>query len=359
MDKKIEQITEIFNDKLKQIDHNEIVTYMRLMEYRSALYRIEKSQEEQKIETFKKQFFERAKKQMHLPDKLKDMDEVERFAEAHITNVTNLLQEYKNAIKQHFQENNLSLYTIRGHKHETISRSKNIVNQYEAEKGDWVFAASIPKNKNAYRIRSAKHGMIGISDNESLILGDIVHLQEGKLLLDTPAYYYTLKCDKFMPVVRINNTREDANDFRFVFGEEWTSDEDIQREDMVSVEEYADVTDLLDNMQLFSTTDEHTIRTLSDAKGNCEKRRDIIRDGVRAGAVRYWNMELDRNVSEFYEKKEPMREDSTEKYSTLLQSAVEVTEGYVKTSDINKQVRNIQEAIIQRGRENKTREEKS
>lgn len=357
MDKKIEQITESFNDKLKQIDHNEIVTYMRLMEYRSALYRIEKSQDKQKIENFKKQFFEKAKKQMHLPDKLKDMDEVERFAEAHITNVTNLLQEYKNAIKQYFQENNLSLYTIRGHKHETISRSKNIVNQYEAEKGDWVFAASTPKNKNAYRIRSAKHGMIGISDNESLILGDVVHLQEGKLLLDTPAYYYTLKCDKFMPVVRINNTREDANDFRFVFGEEWTSDEDIQRKDMVSVEEYADVTDLLDNMQLFSTTDEHTIRTLSDAKGNCEKRRDIIRDGVRAGAVRYWNMELDRNVSEFYEKKEPMREDSTEKYSTLLQSAVEATEGCVKTSGINKQVRNIQEATIQRGRNNETREE--
>ena len=54
-----------------------------------------------------------------------------------------------------------------------------------------------------------------------------------------------------------------------------------------------------------------------------------------------------------------MREDSTEKYSTLLQSAVEVTEGYVKTSDINKQVRNIQEAIIQRGRNNETREEKN
>ena len=68
-------------------------------------------------------------------------------------------------------------------------------------------------------------------------------------------------------------------------------------------------------------------------------------------------MELDRNVSEFYEKKEPMREDSTEKYSTLLQSAVEATEGCVKTSGINKQVRNIQEATIQRGRNNETREE--
>lgn len=309
MDKEIERITELFNNKLKKIDHNEIVTYMRLVEYRSALYRIEKSKDEQKVEAFKKQFFDRAKEKMHLPDKLRNMDEVELFAEAYTTNATRLLQEYKNAIKQYFQENDLNLYTIRGHKHDTILRSKNIVNQYEAEKGDWVFAASTPKNKNAYRIRSAKHGMIGISDNESLILGDVVHLQDGKLLLDAPAYYYTLKCDKFMPVVRINNTREDANDFRFVFGEEWTSDKDIQGEDIISVEEYTNVTDLLDNMQLFSTTDDHIIQTLSEANGNRERRRNIIREGIRAGAVRHLNMELDRNVSEFYGKKEEERDE--------------------------------------------------
>lgn len=304
MDDKIEKITQKFNNSLGKIDKKEIWFYMSLMQYRMNLYKVEKTADAYYVQKYKTQSFENAKNRMKIPNEVSNMDELEQFAIMKTKNVISLINDYKRAIKQYYQENGLNLFSVRGHKYDVITRSKNIVNQYEAERGDWVFAASTPKNKNAYRIRSAEHGMFEIGENETILFGDVVHLQDGKILLNSTAYYYTLKCDKFMPVVRINNTREDPNDFRFVFGDEWTSDEDIHQEDMVAVEEYRDVTDLLDNLQLFSTTDEHTIKALDEARWNSERKRCIVKNGIRVGAVNYWNLALGRNVSEFYGEKE-------------------------------------------------------
>lgn len=304
MDVGIIEITENFNNRLKGIDKNEIWTYMRLMQYRMGLYRAEKTENSQVVKEYKERAFEMLRQtNISIPSNIKNTDEIEQFAVLASQNVFALIEEYKNAIKQYYQDNGLNLYSVRGHKYDTITKSKNIVNQYEAERGDWVFAASTPKSENAYRIRSAEHGMHGLGNGEYVIFGDVLHLQDGKLMLNTPAYFYTLKTDKFMPVVRINNSRSNPNNFMFVFGNEWTSDQDIQGDDIIDIEEYTDVTDLLNNLQLFSTTDRHTIKSLDEAGWQQDMKRHIIRDGIKVGAVSYWNLSLNRNVNEFYKEK--------------------------------------------------------
>lgn len=64
-----------------------------------------------------------------------------------------------------------------------------------------------------------------------------------------------------------------------------------------------------------------------------------------------------RDIAKICEEHDKEFAEEKKAKSSLLRSAVEATEGCVKTSDINQQVRNIQEATIQRGRNNETREE--
>lgn len=304
MDVGIIEITENFNNRLKEFDKNEIWTYMRLMQYRMGLYRAEKIGDSRTVQEYKEKAFEMVKQtNMLIPSNINNIDEIEQIALLMSKSVFSLIKEYQNAIKQYYQDNRLDLYSVRGHKHDTITRSKNIVNQYEAERGDWVFATSTPKSENAYRIRSAGCGMHGLGSGEYIFFSNTLHLQDGKLMLNAPAYFYTLKVDKFMPVVRINNTEENQNNFMFVFGKEWTSDQDIQGDDIIDVEEYTDVTDLLNNLQIFSTTDRHTIRSLDEAGWKQDMKRHIIKDGIKAGTVSYWNLALNRNVNEFYKEK--------------------------------------------------------
>lgn len=302
MSVQIQQITEKFNEKLKTISIEKIKMYQKLMQYRKELYVYEKAKENDE-EDFERlnpneRFLERA--QRFFGNSNLTIAQCIQNLENATKEVRNLVEEYRKAIKQYYVENKKLLYTVRGTKHETIRRSRNIVNQYEAERGDWVFATSTPKEKNTYRIRG-KGGMYGLGEDVAIYFGDVVEPKSGKLLLIKPLYYYTLKSDKFMPVVCINNTKNNPNDFHFEFGEEWTSDQDITQEDIIDVEEYRDVTDILENVQVISTKDKDTMQKFFENRNeSTDQLKEIAKNAIQSGNCTYWNFVLNRNINTFF-----------------------------------------------------------
>ena len=302
MNIEIQQITEKFNKKLKTISIEKIQMYQKLMQYRRELYAYEKAKENNEDNFEKLNPNERylQKAQSFFGNSSMSIEQCIQILERETVEVRELVESYRNAIKQYYSENKNHLYTVRGTRHETIRRSKNIVNQYEAERGDWVFATSTPKEKNTYRIRG-KGGMYGLGEDVAIYFGDVVEPKNGRLLLTEPSYYYTLKSNKFIPVVRINNTKENSNDFYFEFGEEWTSDQDIVQEDIIDVEEYRDVTDILDSVQVISTKYRDTMEMFFASRSkSADKIKEMAKNAIQTGSCTYWNLVLNRNINNYF-----------------------------------------------------------
>ena len=305
MDNQVEEITNSFNKKLQDVDPRKLKLYTEYMNYLIALNGLRKTGSD-RIDEFKQGCYQKAQRDFpEIINGASTIEEVEQNAIISIKEILLLIQDYKNTIKRHFQDNGLNLYTVRGHKHETVKRSKNALNQYKNESGNWVFATSTPKEHNFYRMRNASKGMISRKEIGAVYAGNNVHVQDGKLLLNNPQYYYTLKNDKFMPVVRIDNTKENPLEFHFNFSNEWTSDQDITEDDILSIEEYTDVTDLVDFNHVFGVEDINfdTFRTLLREKSDNDNLRKAIKEGIANRTIIYYNYLLGRNVDPFYIEK--------------------------------------------------------
>lgn len=303
MSVQIQQITDVFNKKLKTISLEKKQLYIKLMQYRRELFAYERAKENNDDD------FERLnpdEKYVKLAERFLGkpnitIEECIQIKESGTEEVRELIESYKNVIKQYYSENKEMLYSVRrGIRTETINRSRNIVNQYEAERGDWVFASSTSKEKNTYRVRGTD-GMYGLGDDVAIYFGDVVEPQNGRLLLKEPSYYYTLKSDKFMPVVCIKNSKNNPDEFHFEFGEEWTSDQDIMQEDIIDIEEFRDVTDILDNVQVITTADKETIKSLVNSRNkSVPELKEIAKNAIQAGTCTYWNLVLNRNVDDYF-----------------------------------------------------------
>lgn len=311
----IPQITEKFNEELKTLSLVKIQMYQKLMQYRRELYAYERAKENNEDNFERLNPNERYIKmaQSFWKDSTLTIEECIQILESETREVRDLVESYRRTIKGYYLEENLPVYTVIKNKLDILRRSKNILNQYEAEKGDWVFAASTPKEKNTYRIRG-NGGMYGLGEDVAIYFGDDLEIQSGRLLLTQPSYYYTIKSDKFMPVVCINNTKEDPNDFHFEFGEEWTSNQDIIREDIIDIEEYRDVTDILDNIQVISTKNEATMQKFFKSRNeSTDKIKEMAKNAIQSGGCTYWNLVLNRNINSYFKPVLKKNEGSQEK----------------------------------------------
>lgn len=313
MDSKIAEITSFYNEKLHEIDPQKLKLYMAYMNYLITLNALKKNGSD-RIDEFKQGCYKKVVRDFpEVQSGAANFDEIERNVIVSLKNVLLLIQGYKNAIKDYYQDNGINVFSVRGHKYDVVRRSRNALNQYENESGNWVFATSTPKELNYYRLRVAEKGMTARDGIGTIYFGTSAHVQNGRMLLINPAYYYTFKSDKFMPVVRIMDSRDNPQNFHFDFSDEWTSDQDITEEDIVSVEEYTDVTDLVDSFNIFSV-DEHnkeTFETLARER-NTDRLKAALKEGIRSGTVVYYNQLLYRNVDRFYIEDKALPDGSTQ-----------------------------------------------
>lgn len=152
-----------------------------------------------------------------------------------------------------------------------IPVSKGLLSQFEEEQGDWVFASSTPKEENAYLARCQGKGMLGMGRGMYYYPYSSIQLKDGRLMIDPKGYIYYMNPGDFTPVttVKLGKNGEPC----FIFDDEWTCPHDISLEtDVKRVEEYSDVTMLLEHLQLFTGSDK-------DVTSELYSRRRTSQDG--------------------------------------------------------------------------------
>ena len=224
-----------------------------------------------------------------------------------------LMSKYEQDIKQIFISNNESITHITDVSPENmiggkISRSINRANNYETERGDWVFASSNPMDgKNPYIARNPKSGMVLIDRNTYIYCSDNMQTQhdeqgQSRVILKNPNYVYKINPERFKPVVTLR--RDERGKPFFEFSEEWISEEEIDisdSEQVLGVEEITDITEVIENYQVLCDVN----RTGEAMKiRGCSSREEAIQklfDSIKSGDLRYINGEANINVSQMLE----------------------------------------------------------
>lgn len=207
-----------------------------------------------------------------------------------------LMEEYKNAIKAFFKQNNLLLTSVRASSPEEyhfgiIPLSRGLRTQFDEEVGDFFFASSTNIKRNAYPLRLNAREMLQVADGIYLFPYANFNPENGRLILPKPSYIYYMKSDEFTPVVTI---RHDKNkEPCFYFGDEWTIPRDIDiAKDVVDIQEYRDASTLLSNIQVISSSDEETIsqlRRIYRERKPIKESFIVLANAVINGKAQYWN----------------------------------------------------------------------
>ena len=207
-----------------------------------------------------------------------------------------LMEEYKNAIKAFFKQNNLLLTSVRSSSPEEypsgiIPLSRGLRTQFDEEVGDFFFASSTNIKRNAYPLRLNAKGMFQVADGIYLFPYANFKPENGRLILPKTSYVYYMKSDEFNPVVTI---RHDKNEEPcFYFGDEWTIPRDIEiAKDVVDKKEYRDASTLLSNIQVISSSDEETIsqiRRIYRERRPIKESFIVLANAVINGKAQYWN----------------------------------------------------------------------
>jgi hypothetical protein len=207
-----------------------------------------------------------------------------------------LMEEYKNAIKAFFKQNNLLLTSVRSSSPKEypsgiIPLSRGLRTQFDEEVGDFFFASSTNIKRNAYPLRLNASGMLQVADDIYLFPYASFNPVNGRLILPKPSYIYYMKSDEFTPVVTI---RHDKNkEPCFYFGDEWTIPRDINiAKDVVDIKEYRDASTLLSNIQVISSSDEETIsqlRRIYRERKPIKESFIVLANAVINGKAQYWN----------------------------------------------------------------------
>lgn len=289
-----------FNIRLNAFDKDTLGFYYALLLYNERVCRLKRTSLYNKDLDFHMELKKIQDKYLKNYSKggygeIKSFEELYDFIKKKTEGVSALLEEFKMTIKKYYVENNIPLYHITPYEGDSLTRSRNSLNQYEREIGDWVFASSADINDNVYRLRVAGSGMIRIDENSYLITGDHVKYSQGNLMLDNDSYIYTLKNDKFLPVVSIGRSR---NGYQLLFDNEWTSDKDIHKDDILSREKDINVTEVLNSNNIFSTQDKFILNAIRKPGITIEESRQIISKGIEDNRVIFWNKEIEKDLPE-------------------------------------------------------------
>ena len=133
--------------------------------------------------------------------------------------------------------------------------------------------------------------MFRLSKDTYIIFGNHLQEHDNRLINTNTSYMYSLKSDKFSPVVTLNFNKK-SNLFQIIFDNEWTSEQDIDMNDILDISEISDVTNVLSNNQILSTNDNEIILMITSPNIRPDQKQDIIRNAIDAGQIKYWNKEL-------------------------------------------------------------------
>lgn len=218
-----------------------------------------------------------------------------------------LMQEYGQAIKKIFVDNNIDITHITSVAPEKleggeIKKSLNRANNYSTERVDGVFASSSPINgTNPYIARNSL-GMISLGKLTYIYGGDNINViqdSEGvkHAVLKQPNYIYHINPKSFTPVCNLTinpNTHKPI----FEFSEEWICDTEIDISNpnqMRGVDEVKDVTSLLEHYTILCDTQSQGIGKKARQLKRMDECFEYITKKINDGSIRNINGETGIN----------------------------------------------------------------
>ena len=229
-------------------------------------------------------------KERELPDEVREIFE--------------LMEEYKAKVKSFFLKSggilthisSVSPGKMEGGK---IRKSLNRANNYETDLVDAVFASSEKADgKNPYIARDM-HGMISVGKRAYIYGGDNIRVkrEDGRkrAILNHPNYVYYINPKNFEPVV--NLCLDEKGLPFFDFSKEWISFQDIDisdKEEVLGCEKISDVTELLENYQVFTDNNLKGIG-MHIRKMSREEVAKFVIEQLRKGDLSYINYEVGIN----------------------------------------------------------------
>ena len=224
-----------------------------------------------------------------------------------------LKTEYGNDIKKIFVDNNIDLTHITSISPEKledgiIKKSSGVLNNYEIERVDAVFASSTPVDGNNPYIAWKDGELVKLGDSEYIYGNDNIEItkdSEGKnhAMLKEPNYIYHISPEKFEPVCNFTIDKT-TNEPVFEFSDEWISDTEVDISDnnqVKKIEEVRDVTSLLENYTILCDKYSQRIGMKAIKFGNEKEGMQFIIEKIKEGNVRYINGEAGINAR--YNKK--------------------------------------------------------
>ena len=224
-----------------------------------------------------------------------------------------LKTEYGNDIKKIFVDNNIELTHITSISPEKledgiIRKSSGVLNNYETERVDAVFASSTPVDGNNPYIAWKDGELVKLGDSEYIYGNDNIEIikdSEGKnhAMLKEPNYIYHISPEKFEPVCNFTIDKI-TNEPAFEFSDEWISDTEVDISDnkqVKRIEEVRDVTRLLENYTILCDKYSQRIGMKAIKFGNEKEGMQFIIEKIKEGSVRYINGEAGINAR--YNKK--------------------------------------------------------
>ena len=224
-----------------------------------------------------------------------------------------LKTEYGNDIKKIFVDNNIDLTHITSISPEkleggVIRKSFGVLNNYETEIVDAVFASSTPVDGNNPYIAWKNGELVKLGDSEYIYGNNNIEItkdSEGNnhAMLKEPNYIYHISPEKFEPVCNFTIDKKN-NEPVFEFSDEWISDTEVDISDnkqVKKIEEVKDVTSLLENYTILCDKYSQRIGIKAIKFGNKKEGKQFIIEKIREGSVRYINGEVGINAR--YNKK--------------------------------------------------------
>lgn len=305
-------IVEEYNGRLEKLQYensNSVIAYNMLINYRKIKNNMElngsfradlgkqKSQEE--IEENKKECLVKLDKIISSAKKVFGNQISEKNIEEHLLEISKdvfeLINDCKKDIKAGAEKTDLTISSCIYKSPEELTdgklqKSKKVLN-VEGELGDFIFAQADNLVTNSYLLRKSGKGGV-YQKGELCIPGNpnLLKAENGRLLLNDPAYAYLMKTDDFEPVVSVGNLYDGKAVIKF--DGEWTSDKDgIDRKDMY-VKEVRDVTEMLDYLQIFLVPDGKIIEEID----KCSTMEEKIDRLINTNGVQYMNQKCGVNT---------------------------------------------------------------
>lgn len=304
--RKVNEITTEYNKRLQALDASgtSVAYALRLLAYRREILRIDSDGHLSEIEKHEKKLgveegILREARKVLPKEVTTDFATLKSYIEEESKLAFTLMEEYRRKIKEFYMRNKLELNAVRVTSPEefedgVIPTSKGLLTQFEEEKGDFVFASSTDPSRNAYLARAFGKGMYGMKDDTYFYPGDNLTVENGRLFISKTAHIYYMNPDEFTPVVSISRDRDGKAILRF--GEEWTIPRDVDIEkDVTRVENFRDVTRILDHIQAISSTDKDIVSRMYSRELNGDEKLDMLLHAISEGKAQYWNGVLSRN----------------------------------------------------------------